>query len=400
MTTQQLLAQAAEARRRGDAAGAKRLLEQVIAADPDCAPAHNSLGLLALGAGHASAAAKHLTRATELQPGAVPVWLNLAEAQSVLGNGGAELAALNQALAIEPYLLPALFKKGQALERLGRGAEAIRAYRAIVAIVGDRTDLPQPVQQLLAQARRVVADADAVRAEQLYGSFEDVLARFPDQDLQRAQAYADHLAGRRKVYHQEPTGGHFPYLPAIEFFDRALFPWFEAIEAATEEIRAELVNLWLEEDEPGFRPYVRFDASAPVNQWAELNHSPKWSAYFLWEDGRPVEEHLARCPATAEALSRAPLLDIPGKAPTAMFSILKPGARIPPHTGTSNVRCTVHLPLVVPPGCGFRVGATTREWLPGAAWAFDDTIEHEAWNGSDQPRAILRGTAPPDCPSM
>jgi aspartyl/asparaginyl beta-hydroxylase (cupin superfamily) len=45
--------------------------------------------------------------------------------------------------------------------------------------------------------------------------------------------------------------------------------------------------------------------------------------------------------------------------------------------------------LVVPEGCGFRVGGETREWRPGQAWAFDDTIEHEAWNDSDKPRAIL-----------
>ena len=35
------------------------------------------------------------------------------------------------------------------------------------------------------------------------------------------------------------------------------------------------------------------------------------------------------------------------------------------------------------------VGAVTREWRVGEAWAFDDTIEHEAWNDSDEPRAIL-----------
>jgi aspartate beta-hydroxylase len=27
--------------------------------------------------------------------------------------------------------------------------------------------------------------------------------------------------------------------------------------------------------------------------------------------------------------------------------------------------------------------------VPGEAWVFDDTIEHEAWNLSDAPRAIL-----------
>jgi len=47
------------------------------------------------------------------------------------------------------------------------------------------------------------------------------------------------------------------------------------------------------------------------------------------------------------------------------------------------------LPLIVPPDCGFRVGGETREWIPGKAWVFDDTIEHEAWNRSDSPRAVL-----------
>ena len=45
--------------------------------------------------------------------------------------------------------------------------------------------------------------------------------------------------------------------------------------------------------------------------------------------------------------------------------------------------------LMVPPGCGFRVGGEIRDWRVGEAFAFDDTIEHEAWNDSDQLRAVL-----------
>jgi aspartyl/asparaginyl beta-hydroxylase (cupin superfamily) len=55
----------------------------------------------------------------------------------------------------------------------------------------------------------------------------------------------------------------------------------------------------------------------------------------------------------------------------------------------SNIRAVVHLPLIVPQDCGFRVGAETREWEVGKAFAFDDTIEHEAWNRSSEPRAVL-----------
>ena len=57
--------------------------------------------------------------------------------------------------------------------------------------------------------------------------------------------------------------------------------------------------------------------------------------------------------------------------------------------GKSIVETLVALPLVIPPGCGFRVGAETREWKPGEAFVFDDTIDHEAWNNSDTWRAVL-----------
>ena len=80
---------------------------------------------------------------------------------------------------------------------------------------------------------------------------------------------------------------------------------------------------------------------------------------------------------------------VPGASPVAMFSLLAPGARIPPHTGVANTRLVCHLPLIVPPNCGFRVGATTLEWKVGEAFVFDDTIEHEAWNESDQLRVVL-----------
>jgi aspartyl/asparaginyl beta-hydroxylase (cupin superfamily) len=55
----------------------------------------------------------------------------------------------------------------------------------------------------------------------------------------------------------------------------------------------------------------------------------------------------------------------------------------------TNTRAIVHLPLIVPEKCGFRVGGETREWEVGTAFAFDDTIEHEAWNDSDHHRAVL-----------
>ena len=45
--------------------------------------------------------------------------------------------------------------------------------------------------------------------------------------------------------------------------------------------------------------------------------------------------------------------------------------------------------MIIPPQCGFRVGNETRQWVEGKAWVFDDTIEHEAWNLSNETRVIL-----------
>ena len=74
--------------------------------------------------------------------------------------------------------------------------------------------------------------------------------------------------------------------------------------------------------------------------------------------------------------------NIPGRSPNAMFSLLAPNTRIPPHHGVANTRLVCHLPLVVPPNCWFRSGAETRRWNVGKAFVFDDTIEHEAANDS------------------
>jgi aspartate beta-hydroxylase len=102
-----------------------------------------------------------------------------------------------------------------------------------------------------------------------------------------------------------------------------------------------------------------------------------------------VPENAARCPATLNALADVPLARVKNRSPSVLFSQLRPGARIPPHTGFVNTRLICHLPLIVPRDCGFRVGNDTRVPVEGKAWVFDDTMEHEAWNRSDQTRVIL-----------
>src|SRR5262249_11971673 len=162
----------------------------------------------------------------------------------------------------------------------------------------------------------------------------------------------------------------------------------DRIEAATDDIREELVNV-LAEGQEVLEPYVSHARGGKTleQKWRELQQSRRWGVYFLWREGVAYPEHIAKCPKTVAALESWPRCDVPGCGPTAVFSILDAHTRIPAHTGVNNTRLVVHVPLIVPPGCGFRVGAEQREWEPGKAFVFDDTIEHEAWNNSDEPRA-------------
>ena len=117
--------------------------------------------------------------------------------------------------------------------------------------------------------------------------------------------------------------------------------------------------------------------------------NPDWSAFYLWKDGDLVSENAARCPRTMAAVENIPLCRVNNRSPSVLYSLLRPGARIPPHSGLINTRLICHLPLIVPRDCAFRVGNDIRTPVEGKAWVFDDTMEHEAWNKSDQSRVIL-----------
>lgn len=366
---------------------AREMLEALVEAQPGHVAGLNALGLIAIHLGDPERALACFESLAAIQPGA-GIWFNHCQALEMTGDLERAISSLDRALAIDPYFLPAILKKAELLGKLGRARESLALFRAIVAAEPSVDGMPDSVQQGFARAVETIRAADEELAAALEQPLADVRSAFPDADFERAEAYAEQRTGRRKVYVQQPVNGHFPYLPALEFFPRGHFHWLASLEARTGDVRRELLSLLHEEDE-GFRPYIAFGPGDPVNQWAELNHSRKWSAFFFWEDGVRNDPNCARCPATSALLDGLPLLDLPGKGPTAMFSILEPHSRIPPHTGSSNVRATVHLPLIVPGGCGFRVGSRTRTVEAGKAWAFDDTIEHEAWNESGEARAIL-----------
>lgn len=382
------LAAAVAAVRAGRPTDARAHLEAVLAVDPKEPTAQNMLGLNALREGNPAVAADHFESACRRDPAAGELWINLATARRALDEPEHERAALEQALSIDQRNLVALIRLAQLHERLGEEGLARRRWSAVLTLASQAEEPSDELSALLAHARSYVERQRKELADALDVALAADLARAPTQARRRIAAAVDGMLGRRRVFTNECHGLHYPFLPADEFFDREHFPWLETLEAATGEIRAELENI-LAAPATGMAPYVEQLPGVPENKWSPLDRSLDWSALHLWRDGQRVEDACARAPRTAALVESLPLCRIPGRAPAVFFSILKAGKLIPPHTGVTNVRSIVHLPLIVPEGCTFRVGGETRPWVEGEALVFDDTIEHEARNPTDRDRAVL-----------
>ncbi len=315
-------------------------------------------------------------------------WTNLAVVRQQIGDHDGFDVALSNALRADSHDVLALLMRGKASEQCGRMADAARSYGAAATVAGPTAQLPLELRGAVEHAAAFREAHDRQLAAHVDAALEGPLAALRGEGLTRFQLSLDILLGRKRRFDSQPMRYFVPQLTPTEFFERSRFPWLDSVEAGTAAIKQELTAV-LSEDAQGMAPYIAYADDQPVEQWAELNHSPRWSAYHLWKDGHPVSEHVARCRATMRLLEGCPRPFQAGRTPVAMFSVLRPHTRIPPHVGASNARLVCHLPLVVPPDCGFRVGNSTRQWTEGRAWVFDDTIEHEAWNNSSQERAIL-----------
>ena len=152
------------------------------------------------------------------------------------------------------------------------------------------------------------------------------------------------------------------------FLDPGKFEFVTALESAWTEIRQECLSL----------PVDRFEPWVQREMYGE-----GWSVYGLVAFGTRIDGALRACPKTASVLDHVPGLT------TAGFSRLSPGAHIQPHSGWVRTVYRLHMGLVVPPNCALRVGNEIRPWQEGRCLVFDDTLEHEAWNRSQESRIVF-----------
>ncbi|MBV9881681.1 MAG: aspartyl/asparaginyl beta-hydroxylase domain-containing protein [Sphingomonadaceae bacterium] len=341
-------------------------------------------GALALQQGRARDARARFESVVRTSPADPQAWLLLAMACRAGQDPDAEEQAVDRLLTLQPQGVRGLIMKADCRARAGEERLAVNLYKNALRFAEGRNMSQAEVDEL----RRVEENVRALDARYA-AQLEEQLAAAGFGPGTRSPRFAqslDIMAGRSQVYYQEPTGYYFPGLPQTQYFDTAAFAWVAEIEAATGAVRAELKAL-LEGGLEGFRPYIRSEENQPRDH--PLLDKRDWSALFLCENGRRFDEAIASCPKTWAAVQAAPQAWIERSSPTAMFSLLRAGARIPAHRGVTNTRLTCHLPLIVPPGCRFRVGNEVREWREGEVLIFDDSIEHEAWNDGNEDRVVL-----------
>jgi aspartyl/asparaginyl beta-hydroxylase (cupin superfamily) len=345
----------------------------------------------AAAAGQIATARSLLEKAVEADDVPLELWIKLSAMRKVSGDLEGALKAIERALALSPLDFPALLSRAVILDGL-RHPDAGEAYGHALAQVDVDDDDDDGDDSVPAAMIPAVRHARRRRDEYRRQLEQNLAAKLPPSlsaaERARVERFISNRSRTTRHFHQEPSDFHYPGLPEIEFHHRDLFPGIAALEQATSDIRREFSAL-LAAEAAEMVPYVQYPDRVPLRQWKELNNNRDWTAIHLLKSGLPVEVNARHCPRTLEAISHMDQPRVPGASPVAMFSLLAPRTRIPAHTGVANTRLVCHLPLIVPPDCGFRVGATTREWRVGEAFVFDDTIEHEAWNNSDELRVVL-----------
>jgi aspartyl/asparaginyl beta-hydroxylase (cupin superfamily) len=327
-----------------------------------------------------------LEQAAELAPDDPALWMRIAGLRRATGQAAEALDAVHKALAIVPRDFMGLLMRASLLQRLGR-PEAGEAWGHALA-QKPAAGIPAHLEPVVDEAEKHHAAWVGQKEGALVKAMANAEKRADEESRKRIARFRSNALRRTRAYHSEPTDYQFPELAEREFHPRRLFPWIEEVEAATGTITEELRAVMASE-RAELVPYVQFEEHLPMDQWRPLNQSRDWTAIHLMQHGRLVEANARHCPETMALLKRVPQPVVPGASPNAMFSLLAPNTVIPPHVGISNTRLVCHLPLIVPEGCWFRVGAQTRYWKVGEAFVFDDTMEHEAANPTDELRIVL-----------
>ena len=342
-------------------------------------------------------AATRLEALAAVAPETGEAWIRLGMCRANLGDTAGAVEALERGLQWSPASFIARLLLAEGLQALGRTDDAlVHFFRAVTTAqakgrwLNDQTTRPD----MRDRVRQAMGIIDAGRRTLFFDSIEPLVRQYGAEDMQRVTHALEGYLGLRPSGspdpRQRPTFFYVPDLQPEPYFDRALFPWYAALEQSADAIRTELQQVL--SMRAGLLPFLDFSSGARKGDFLDNPRdldTAAWDAYFFYRHGEAYAEHLAACPATSAALAQVPLTRVDGHAPEVLFSLLSPGTVIKPHYGVTNSRVVTHLPLIVPPDCALEVGGVQHAWTEGRCVTFDDTFLHAAWNRSDRLRVVM-----------
>jgi len=366
---------------------------EILKLDPGSASALQFLSTWNLGQGQYGEALKYLRPYCESVPNQEAMMLPFAIALEETGAYAEAKAVLQRALKLNENNFFTYAYLGSVLEKMGKPEEAAWAYsfgvdvNPALKVLPKQGGYPKPALERITRSNAYLKE---VGRKLHLGAVAKARAKFPGGDFSRIERAVwrklhDEWVGLTSAK-QQPMVFYIPDLCRSPWYAREEFPWVAELEREYVPIRNEVLqNLRLDVDS---RPYL-LAGGLDAASWGTMIGSRDWSAVHFYDGMKRKEPVCQRFPYTAKVLEKLPLFRVEGSPVEALYSILKPKTKIPPHFGNSNARLTVHLPLVVPKGCVLKAGGEEQEVVAGRAMFFDDTFRHNAWNDSDEVRIVL-----------
>lgn len=319
-------------------------------------------------------------------------WQNLAAIQFKRNRYSDALQAFREAISREPRSPLVLIQASAAWAQLGNSemahataSSALLQAPALREAYRDR-NAGEPVRQASLAANTTLRDYQWDRLTEALETVEIEAG----ESLDRMRGFIDGYLGRKPIEYphplQRPSHLYVPGLTAKPWWERDEVPWVKKVEAQLDAISEELRDVLTDQTE--ITPYIDRTENTPDDLKA-IAGTMAWSAFHFYRHGKPIEDHIRRCPRTMDVVHQMPLMTQQSHGAECLFSIVQPHSKIPAHVGHSNVKLGVHFPLIVPPDCGFRVGGEARSWTVGQCLIFDDGFVHEVWNDSDAHRVVL-----------
>lgn len=184
---------------------------------------------------------------------------------------------------------------------------------------------------------------------------------------------------------QSPSFLFVPHLPSTPFIDINSVKGLDSYVEALSVHKHEFISLLTHANER----YIHDKGDVPhTDEWIQL--AQKWNSLHLIKGGK-LTDHGLKLPSEIKKLFNSPILaHCPPHAPEVVISVLQPNTLIPPHFGISNIKWTLHIPLVVNNKSYLSVANDRVYWKKDTtAILFDDSYQHSAENGDKTARAVL-----------